>query len=280
VVLLGMGSSRYAADVEAQRLRGLGRDVVAEYASATRTAPPGPDTLVVAVSATGGSAETLAAAARYAGHGPLLALTDAPDGALAALADGTVQLHAGVEAGGVACRTFQHTGLLLRALLDPGPSGLDRLVRRVADAVDDLLARRADWLDPTVQAAAGPDGTWFLAPVERLSSALQSALMLREGPRRPAVGCETGDWSHVDVYLAKTLDYRAVLFPGRPEHDAAALEWLRRRGSTVLSVGADLPGAAVTVRYPGDDDEDVRLFTEPLVAELVAATLWRADPPG
>src|SRR4051812_27276298 len=86
VVLLGMGSSRYAADVEAQRLRGLGLDVVAEYASAARTAPAGPDTLVLAISATGGSAETLAAAARYAGRGPLLAVTNTPDGALAALA--------------------------------------------------------------------------------------------------------------------------------------------------------------------------------------------------
>ena len=30
----------------------------------------------------------------------------------------------------------------------------------------------------------------------------------------------------------------------------------------------------MTVRYPHDDDDDVRLLTETLVAELVAAQAW------
>ena len=38
--------------------------------------------------------------------------------------------------------------------------------------------------------------------------------MLREGPRLPAYGCETADWSHVDVYLTKTTDYRMLLLAG------------------------------------------------------------------
>jgi glutamine---fructose-6-phosphate transaminase (isomerizing) len=99
--------------------------------------------------------------------------------------------------------------------------------------------------------------------------------MIREGPRRPATACETGDWAHVDVYLTRTLDYRALLFPGS-RYDAQALEWLRERRSTVVAVGADVPGAAATVRYPGDDDPDVALLTEVLVAELVAARWWAA----
>jgi fructoselysine-6-P-deglycase FrlB-like protein len=278
VVLLGMGSSRYAADVEALRLRARGLDVVAEYASARAAAPPGPDTLVVAISASGSSAETLAAARRYAGRSPLLAVTNTAGSALAGLADGEVGMHAGVEAGGVACRSFQHTGLVLRSLLDPdaGGQGLAGLAERVADGCEHLLATAPSWLPELTELIAGPDGSWLLAPVERLASALQSALMLREGPRRPAVGCETGDWSHVDVYLTKTQDYRAVLFADRPgsTSDAAALEWLRDRGSTVIAVGGEVDGAAATVRYPGDDDPDVRLFTETLVVELVAGTLW------
>ena len=70
------------------------------------------------------------------------------------------------------------------------------------------------WLDDAVAELAGPDGTWLISPLERWSSAMQGALMLREVPRRPAVGCETGEWSHVDVYLTKTLDYRAIVFTG------------------------------------------------------------------
>ena len=44
---------------------------------------------------------------------------------------------------------------------------------------------------------------YTIAPYERLSSALQSALMFREAPRIAADGCETGDWLHVDLYLTK-----------------------------------------------------------------------------
>ena len=119
----------------------------------------------------------------------------------------------------------------------------------------------------------GPDGVYVLAPAERWSSAAQSALMVREGPRRPATGCETGDWSHVDVYLTKTLDYRALLLTGS-RWDAQAMDWLRQRGTTVVAVGAPADGAATVVRYPGDDDPEVALATETLVAELVAARWW------
>jgi hypothetical protein len=97
--------------------------------------------------------------------------------------------------------------------------------------------------------------------------------MVREGPRRAATACETGDWAHVDVYLTRTLDYRALLFPGS-RYDGQAMEWIRERGSTVLAVGADVPGATGVIRYRGDDDPDVALLSETLVAELVAAAWW------
>jgi hypothetical protein len=119
----------------------------------------------------------------------------------------------------------------------------------------------------------GPDGTAIVAPAHRLSSAQQSALMLREGPRRAAVACETGDWSHVDVYLTKTLDYRMLLLAGSP-WQAELLRWTRERDATVVAVGEDVADARATVRYRHDEDDDVRLLSEVLVAELVAADLW------
>ena len=51
---------------------------------------------------------------------------------------------------------------------------------------------------------------------------------------------------------------------------------MRQRGATVVAVGADVPDAALSIRYRGDDDPMVRLFTETLVAELVAAAWWAA----
>lgn len=122
-----------------------------------------------------------------------------------------------------------------------------------------------------LEALDGPDGVAVLAPAERRCSAEQSALMIREGPRRPATASETGDWAHVDVYLAKTLDYRVLLLPGS-HWDAQAMEWLTRRGSRVVPVGAEVAGAGPAV--PLGVDGWARALIEPLVAELVAAAWW------
>jgi fructoselysine-6-P-deglycase FrlB-like protein len=276
VLLIGMGSSRFAAVDAALHLRAAGINAVAEYASATGGWPPGPDLLVVAISAGGESEETIATIDRYRGMSPVIALTDAPRSTVATLADVVVQLGAGGERGGVACRTFQHTQILLRALearLGGRPVDAAGLCDQVADASADLLDRRAAWLPEVSAALDGPDGAFLLAPVERFASAAQGALDIREGPRRQSVACETGDWSHTDVYLAKTLDYRALLFAGS-RWDGNALEWLAKRGATVVAVGTEMPWTTAAVRYSGDDDPEIAALTEVLVPELVAATWW------
>jgi glutamine---fructose-6-phosphate transaminase (isomerizing) len=277
VLLLGMGSSRFAASVAARDLRVAGVAAAAEPASVEASWPPDPRTLVVAISATGESAETLDAVERYRGRSPVIALVNDPGSTLASRADHVVEMGAGEEVGGVACRTFQHTGLILRAL-EGHLTGLDDdlvgLTRQVSLASADLLRTSTEWMPWLTTNAASPDGLFFLAPVERFSSAEQGALMIREGPRRPAVGCETGDWAHVDVYLTRTIDYRAILFAGS-RWDSQALEWLAKRGATVVAVGADAPGVAAVIRYQGDDDPAVARHAEVLVPELLAATWWR-----
>ena len=276
VLLVGMGSSRYAAVDAALHLRAAGVDAVADYASATIGWPPAPDTLVVAISASGESEETIAAIDRYRGRSPVLALTDAPRSTVATLADVVVLLGAGEELGGIASRSFQHTLILLRALearLSGRPVDVPALCGRVAAASADLLGRRSSWLPEIAAALDGRDGVDVLAPVARLASAEQGALIFREGPRRRSVASETGDWSHVEVYLTKTLDYRALVFAGS-RWDGNALDWLRQRGSTVVAVGAAFREARAAVRYKGDDDPEIAALAEVLVAELVAATWW------
>ena len=180
-------------------------------------------------------------------------------------------LHAGREAGGVACRTFQHTIAVLMALDEPERA--QRAVARAADASEDLLDRRDAWLPSVSDVLAGGPATFTIAPAERISSAEQGALMFREGPRRTADACESGDWLHVDVYLTKPLDYRGLLFAGS-RFDGSIARWARERGSALVAVGGDVDGAVATVRYPADDDADVALLSEVLVAELVAAAWW------
>ena len=68
VLFLGMGSSTFAAGVAAARLRARGIDAVADLASSDLLPPPDSRTLVVGISASGGSRETLAALQRYVGR--------------------------------------------------------------------------------------------------------------------------------------------------------------------------------------------------------------------
>ena len=272
VLLTGMGSSFFAAQSVALRLRRAGVAAVAELSSADASWPPAPGTLVVGISASGGSVETLGF---VAGHPGYTALTNVAGSPITAGAAHVVPMLAEPEPGGVACRSFQHTLVALLALeeqLTGVDLGLAARVRRCADASEALLTEQA-WLDDVAGALDGPHGVYVIAPSDRISSALQGALMVREGPRRPADGCETGDWSHVDVYLTKTLDYRALLFPGSA-HDAAARDWLVQRGATLVTVGAGEPSDAAQVRFPGDDDAVVALLTEVLVPELLAARWW------
>ncbi len=276
VLLLGMGSSTFAAGVAAARLRSRGVDAVAELASSDLLPPADPRTLVVAISASGGSSETVAAVRQYVGRSPVVAVTNVVDSLITKGADVVVNMRAQPESGGVACRSYQHTlGVLLALehLLLGNEPDLVTTVRRSAAACADLLDRRGQWLSDVTDALAGPNGTWTVAPFRRISNAQQGALMLREGPRIPAVSCETGDWSHVDVYLTKTLDYRMLLFPGSGYEDEL-LRWTAERDVTVVCVGEDLVGAGQVVRYDGDDDDDVRLLTEVLVPELVAHRVW------
>jgi fructoselysine-6-P-deglycase FrlB-like protein len=204
-----------------------------------------------------------------------VALGNRSDTELDGLCDVTVPMQAGPEQGGVACRSFQHTLALLLALEGERATLADDL-ERAAEASTHLLAGRAAWLPALASAALGPQGTHVVAPARRLSSALQSALMLREGPRLPAYACETGDWSHVDVYLTKTTDYRLVLLAGSRWEDEL-LGWVGERGSTLVAVGDEVEGAALTVRYPHDDVDDVRLLAETLVCELLAADAWGSE---
>jgi hypothetical protein len=184
-------------------------------------------------------------------------------------------MDAGEERGGVACRSFQHTLALLLALERHLVGGAAVPLAEAAAATEHLLETEASWRPRVDELLLGPQGPHVVAPARRISSAYQSALMLREGPRLQAYGCETGDWSHVDVYLTKTTDYRMLLLGGS-RWEPQLIDWVTQRGSTVVAVGDDVPGATHTLRYPHDDLDDVRLITETLVAELVAARAWAA----
>jgi len=276
VVFIGMGSSRFAAVAAAAHLRSRGFDAVAELASTGSSTRPSADILAVGISASGRTAETVEALGAHRGTSRCVAITNDPESDLASAADLVLPLFAGHEEGGVACLTYQATvaALLLLAgrIASDGPHVAD--LRPAVEAAARLRESRGAWLDAVVELVDSARTIATIAPAERLSSALQSALMLREGPRVAADAAETGDWLHVDVYLSKRPGYAAFLFTGS-RFDAGVLEWAAKRSFPAVAIGSSVPGAIMGINYPGSEGRFVPLLVETRVAELVAAELWR-----
>lgn len=287
VRFLGLGAARHACEAAATRLRRAGIGAHSDFASSSEEPPVGAETLVVGVSLGGAQRELCTALDRFAGRSPVIVLAPDTDSVVARYADLLVPLHAGVEKSGLGCRAYQHALALLLLLghrlgAPTGSSGnFPGLVRRVANATKALLRSAPEWLPEAARVLDSPDGVHVVAPATRVASAGQGVRALRQGPVRKALACETGEWSHSDRYLAAVTDCRALLFAGSVYDERFAEHLGQLRGSFV-AVGPTpsrerVPGAELTVRYPGDTDPDVSLLTEPLVAELLAAHWWRAS---
>ncbi len=275
IVLLGMGSSHFANSVLALRLQAHGICAMATLASTDPLPAVKAQDFVIAVSASGCSAETVDAIAKLSGTCQTIALTNTSGSVIEKACDSHVSMLAGKEEGGVACCSFAHTLALHLALLEilTGSPAASKTILLAAQATQDLLDRRDQWLVPLSEILLGPDGTTIVAPSRRLANAQQSALMLREGPRLPAIACETGDWSHIDVYLTKTTDYRMLVLPGSA-WEVQLLDWCSQRGLTLAVAGGELPATAMTLRYLNDSHDDVRLLTEAIIMESIAAAKW------
>lgn len=273
VLFIGMGSSRYAADTAVALLRGRGIDAHSELASTGTPQPPSGDTVAVVISASGGSQETIEALHRHRGTSRVVAITNRPDSALAEAADADVDVLAGTEKGGIACRSFACTQAVLALMCGAGGGQLER----AAESAQALIDARAEWLAPLADLVEGRAGVWVSGPAERFGSVQQSALMLREAPRIVADACETGDWLHVDVYLTKRPGYALLLLPGS-RFDDELLGWRKQREFAVVSVGRALEGVSMAVPFADAEDHVTAVLVETIVAELLAAELWRRHP--
>lgn len=269
LVFTGMGSSAFAAQAVVTRLQHCGID--ATFSLSSNPTPPRAShkKTLIAISATGKSIETIAAFDNASNYREKIWLTNGdPRG------DSTVSLNAGPELGGVASLTYLATHIALLRLCEALGCIADATssIKDASVAIADIYQTKHLWLPRLEQHINSPAGSFFIAPADRLCNAHQSALMMRESPRLSAVACETGDWSHVDVYLTKTLDYRAVVFPGSKWEDQL-FKWTQSRQSKVLTIGFEHPGASGDLRYPDDTNPLVRLLAETTYAEILAQHL-------
>jgi glucosamine--fructose-6-phosphate aminotransferase (isomerizing) len=260
IAFSGLGSSRFAALDAASRMRADGQAAWAEYASADAGTPPARDVIFVAISASGSTPETVAAAERHRGTGLVVAVTNREVSAVVDAADVVLPLFAGEETSGVSTRTFLATNAVLTMLANRlcGASADVEALRPAVDGLERLLDSRDAWLPQAADLLDAAEAVGVIGPASTIGLAEQGAMMLREGPRLRASAHEATDWLHTAIYTALP-GFRALLLPGAADAERLTSVIAGRGGATVEAPPMTGPAQLVL----------------PAVADLLAVELWR-----
>lgn len=256
-LFVGLGSSRFAAQLVAAQVQHHGGTAWVDSAGTSAATPPAEDLVLFAISASGRTAEVIAAADAHRGRSLVVAVTNDPASPLTANAHAILSLQAGVEASGIAGRTFRAT--IAALALATGVATMTSLRPAVAGLATRLATAEA-WSPPIVDALDGAPAIDVLADAALIGLAEQAALMFREAPRLAARAYDTPDWLHTGVYLA-WAGHHVLLYEGSSA-DAEVAATVERRGAAVLHVPA------------GAWEPLTRAIADSIVAEVVAATLW------
>jgi glucosamine--fructose-6-phosphate aminotransferase (isomerizing) len=252
VMIVSCGTSYHAALVARamiERLSGVAAEV--DIASEFRYRDPviGPDTLLVAISQSGETADTLGAAkaARQRGAG-VIAITNVVGSALARESDGVVYTHAGPEIGVASTKTF--TATLTAAYLLALALGLERGFlapeeggKRIADLLEipGLMERALAAPQPVEDLAAvlaEYRNFLYLGRGLHYPIALEGALKLKEISYIHAEGYAAGEMKHGPIALIDETLPVVALVPRDGTYDRMVgnVEEVRARSGRVIAV--------------------------------------------
>lgn len=254
VVLVGCGSAYHAclsAKLAFEHWARLPAEAVVASELAGETALDR-ETLVVAASQSGETADTLAAAGAAVRAGaPLVALTNAPGSGLDRLGRRSLDLSVGAEVS--VASTKAYTAMVVRLALMAAEAGIKRHALTAADVR--VLAAEARALGRAVQAAAAltdrieavakrwRDARAFLFVGRGFDypAALEGALKLRELSYREATGLPAGELKHGTIALVESgYPVVAIALDRRVrQRTLAAVHEVRVRGADVLLLASE-----------------------------------------
>ena len=296
VTFLGCGSAYYAGQMGASLVEDLARvPAHAEPASEFRHRNPviDPDTLFVAVSQSGETADTLAAVQELRRKGGrVLGAVNVVGSAIARECQNGIFLHAGPEVSVASTKAFTSMsvsfamlGLMLGRLRDLSTADGRRIVaglRALPDQIAGILADR-DQVAAVADRYADAEHVFFVGRVRGWPVAREGAQKLKEV-----------SYVHAEAYQASELKHGPLALIDRsmptvlviPDDDLVAknigtAEEIKARGGPVIAVtNADLPHhlADTVIRVPRNEPElDPILLTVPLqvLAHQVASRLGR-----
>ena len=261
VQFVACGTSYHAALYARQLL--AERDVSAQVFSAgeyaTTPAPVDENTLVVAVTQSGETADTLASVRRAAASGArTLAVTNVVGSTAARECDDALFIRAGPEIGVAATKTFSSQVAVLSLLVErltedvTGSPGADRAdLLRALDRLPGDVQQVLDQSGPAGLADRFRDreGHFFIGRGVGFPVALEGALKFKEITYEHAEGFAAGELKHGPLALVTPDTPVFAVFTGR--HDAKTLhnvEEVQSRGATVVGVGSEAnPDVAATV---------------------------------
>ncbi len=253
VVIVACGTSFHAAMLGRTMIEQLARmpveiDLASEFRY--RDAVVGPETLLVAISQSGETADTLGAvkAAKLKGC-PILAITNVVGSALAREATGTLYTHAGPEIGVASTKAFttQIVALYLlslwlgrqRDVITP-----EDVKKRIQDLVEiPRLIESTLELDPTIDALARQLRTaqdfLYLGRGAQFPIALEGALKLKEISYIHAEGYAGGEMKHGPIALITEGLPVVALAPRDSAYDRMLgnIEEVRARDGLLIAIG-------------------------------------------
>ncbi len=271
VVLVGMGTSLHAAMIGRlyiERLTGVPAEV--ENASEFRYREPviEPDTLVVSVSQSGETIDTLAAMNLVAEHGvSQLTICNVEGAATTRVADGALLTRCGLEIGVASSKTFAASVValyLFACKLGQARGRIEqRALRRLLDdlshvpaLVGKLVEQSAEY-EQVARELASYRHALFLGRGLQYPIAMEGALKLKELSYMHAEGYPAGELKHGPIAL---IDRDMPVIALAPldrlyEKTLTNIEQVRARGGTVYAIGSDedevLPQkAACVLRIP------------------------------
>jgi glucosamine--fructose-6-phosphate aminotransferase (isomerizing) len=285
IILTACGTSYHAALVGEYLFEELARiPVEVEYASEFRYRNPPIDrnTIVIALTQSGETADTLAALreSKRKGH-PTLALCNVVGSTIAREADGGVYLHAGPEIGVASTKAFssqvavltmlalylgrmRHLSSLQGAAMVRELRGIPDAVRRALNCHDDVRRIAARY--------AGVDNCLYLGRQYLYPVALEGALKLKEISYIHAEGYPAAEMKHGPIALVDENTPSVFLLPRGGVFDKVMsnLEEIKARGGPVIAIACEGDEDAATHVEARADDvifvPEVPEYLLPLVA--------------
>jgi glucosamine--fructose-6-phosphate aminotransferase (isomerizing) len=277
VVLVACGTSYHAALVGRsmiERLTGLPAEVDLASEFRYRELVLGPDTLIVAVSQSGETADTLGAikpTPRY--PSPVVGITNVVGSALARETTGTLYTHAGPEIGVASTKTFTATVTVCYLLAVALGRALDALSaidarKRLEELLEmpELMERALAAAPAVEEVAAGLQhyGNFlFLGRGVQYPVALEGALKLKELSYLHAEGYAAGEMKHGPI---------ALIDAGMPVVALAPRDASYHRMLSNLEEVRAREGRVIAVAHEGDRDVErvaEAVLTVPGTAELL-----------